>query len=235
MTATTTITLKPGSVRRGDEAPRPAVLLQSPYHPDLPRRAKAIGGSWIAGSGVWAFDPRQTDAVREMCADLFGIDPHGPPPQLVDVRIELAGEITRELWFAGRCVAQRYSRDSAVRLGPGVVLEAGKFASRGGSARYPEIGKADGVVLLLRDVPLPMAERERQRGPGDGVARIEILGPSEPAAAVLARVAAQAAAQAPSTTDPHDPEAEVEAIWARIQQLPEQAQVELRNRLLAAL
>jgi len=132
------------------------VALTSPFHPDLPARAKNLGGKWDGDKRVWTFDARDEERVRQMCREVYGTD--GTPMQTVTIRMRLDGSQPQTIWQFGREIVTRPGRDERIRLGDGVVLIEGAFAASGGSRQYPAIGilKAP-VVLEVRDVPLEMA------------------------------------------------------------------------------
>lgn len=131
-----------------------AVVLAAPYHPDLPARAKALGGRW--DGRAWRFDGRDEARARELARSIYGTDGEDNP-ELVTFRVTLTERdaTQQELWLAGRLVARRPGRDIPVRLGDGVIMVSGQFPSRAGSARHPELGGV-GVVLEVRDVPRPV-------------------------------------------------------------------------------
>ena len=137
-------------VERSDDG---SVVLVAPYHPDLPSRAKALGGRWTGSA--WRFDGRDEGRVRELARSVYGTD-GTDSPELVTLRVTLTEReaVLQELWLAGRLVARRPGRDVPVRLGDGVIIVSGEFPRRAGSARYPELGGV-GVVLEVRDVPRP--------------------------------------------------------------------------------
>jgi hypothetical protein len=178
-----TITLAPVPMRSGVTKAK----LVAPYHPDLPARAKALGGTWDPAKQAWYFDQRDTRRVADLALDLFGIDPLGPPAELVTVRVDLDQlQMSRydsppELYFAGRCVARRPARDAAVTLGPGVILIRGGFPAAGGTAKHPSLAATPGTVIEVRDIPRPAAEAERQRRPGAVTAVEDAPAPALPA------------------------------------------------------
>lgn len=122
------------------------IELHAPYHPELPARAKAIGGRW--NGKFWHFDTRVEEQVKQLAADIYGTG------ETVTVRVELPFYIDeKEYWAYGRRLLSRRSRDTSVWLGTGVVLVEGEFERRGGSMQYPQIGNCDGVMLDVFDVP----------------------------------------------------------------------------------
>lgn len=151
------ITLKEVTVQSGARK----LMLTSPYDPDLPTRAKAIGGQFSGAQKAWFFDPRDAERVRALCLDIYGVDPlAATPPDLVTVRIQAS--LLRDeqsWWLLGRELARRSARDAAVRLGEGVILVSGGFAGSGGSAKNPRLAPRDGTVLEVRDVPKVLVEQ----------------------------------------------------------------------------
>ena len=78
--------------------------LISPYNPDVPPAARAIGGRWDGARKAWKFDSRDEERVRSLAREVFGTD--GTPEAAVDlvtVRIDPAyHQIKAEIRFAGR-------------------------------------------------------------------------------------------------------------------------------------
>lgn len=133
------------------------LIVQTPYHPDFPKRARELGGNWNGVQRLWFFDVRDEVRVRDLVKECYGTD--GTPSVVVTVRSEIkhvaAGE--QQLFLYGREVARRWDRDSRVRLGEGCVVVAGEFGESGGSRNHPRLGDCTGVVLEIRDVPLAAA------------------------------------------------------------------------------
>lgn len=137
------------------------IALLSPYHPEVPSAAKALGGRWNSASKSWSFDSRDTNAVRALCTRVFGVDPLADAPiEAVTVRVgyplfESAGSA---LWLFGRELAKRFGRDRAVSLGNDVIILQGGFPSRGGSVKSPALMADNNTILEVRDVPRLLAE-----------------------------------------------------------------------------
>lgn len=157
------------------------VIAQTPYHPSLPAKARALGGKWDPARKVWTFDARDEERVREMVRAIYGTD-GSQPAAVVTVRYTPDRHDLQHatLWLFGREVATRMGRDNPVRLGEGVVIVSGAFAGSGGSRQYPLIGDAD-VVLEVRDVPAAMVVEE----PG----RIEVVSGNAERAKLEAEIA----------------------------------------------
>lgn len=131
------------------------VLLYAPYHPEMPAKARAIGGKWQPSNKNWAFDIRDEQRVRDLACEIYGTD--GTPTQTVTVHLAVQ-YYGQTLYFAGREIAHRPSRDSSVRLGHGVIVIAGGFDSRGGSVKNPRLDTKDGTILEIRDIPAGHAD-----------------------------------------------------------------------------
>lgn len=130
------------------------VIVNSPYHPDFPAPAKAIGGKFSSSTGTWTFAGRDEQRVRDLCREVYGTD--GTPGPTVDVHVSLdalPGWDWQSLYFAGRQLVSRRHRDDAVRLGEDVIVIAGGFPSSGGSVKNPRITAEKGTVLEVRGVP----------------------------------------------------------------------------------
>jgi DNA repair protein RadC len=50
------------------------IAVSSPYHPNFPARARALGGIWNAARRVWVFDAADHDRVRSLCREIYGTD-----------------------------------------------------------------------------------------------------------------------------------------------------------------
>lgn len=134
--------------------------LDSPYHPNLPARLRALGGKWNADNKAWYMPSDMEKSLRDLCVEFFSIDPLVPPPtDLVTVEVK-ADDLNYEdtCWLFGREILRRPGRDADVRVGDGVSIVSGGFRPTGGSARYPNIGPAqDGTVIRVRNVSRPEA------------------------------------------------------------------------------
>lgn len=128
--------------------------LTAPYNPEANSGYRGLGGRWDSGRKAWRFEARDADYVRRILREHFGRTDE--PVRVVDVRVELeqvADWREQEFWFAGRRIARRPARDSAVQLGEGVLMVEGEFPPSGGSVKYPALEDVDGIVLEIRDVP----------------------------------------------------------------------------------
>ena len=62
--------------------------VHSPYHPDFPAAARALGGRWRPSRRTWVFDGRDEAVVGDLLARLFGWSP-APSGKAVTVRVTL--------------------------------------------------------------------------------------------------------------------------------------------------
>lgn len=149
------------------------IRLTAPYHPDLPNRARMLGGKFAPSTKTWYFDARDEELVREMTRVLYGTDGEDAPP-LVTIRVHLDKIRPNggSLWLAGREVAARLGRDLPVKLGEGVIVISGGFPSTGGSRAHPRLEPKSGTVLEVRDVPETLARTEMERW-SEGIVIVE--------------------------------------------------------------
>jgi len=140
------------------------LVVTAPYNPAFPPEAKTLGGKWSARDKAWVFDARDEERVRELVRSKYGSDGSDSDEPGVTVRVVLH-ELDRDarnqqtVALAGQIIAERRSRDEAVRLPRGVVLIEGQFQGSGGSVRYPALDKLDGVVVEVRDLPRAAAAK----------------------------------------------------------------------------
>lgn len=152
------VSVKTVNMKNGEQK----VKLESPFHPDMSREARAIGGDWNGGAKAWYFDVRDEQRVRNLAIKLFGTD-GSAPIDLVDVRVTLSGRGSQEEWRFGRLLAKRWSRDAPVSLGDGVVVIEGQFSKSGGSRNYPRVDWiGDSITLEVRDVPRSMVDDDTE-------------------------------------------------------------------------
>src|SRR5262249_34583730 len=91
------------------------------------------------------------------------------------------------LELGGRVLAQRPGRDDRVQLGEGVVVVAGGFPARGGSAKNTCVDPRPGTVLEVRDFPVALA---RKLAGGRGKPAVTIVTPVDPKAEAVAKIRA---------------------------------------------
>lgn len=142
--------------------------LSAPYHPDLPSKAKALGGKFDGSSKDWHFDARDEERVRELAREVYGTD-GSDAGDTVTVRIEVSEDHTwsernQGLFLGGRQIARAYGRDSGATLADGVIVLGGEIDS-GGSAKNWSTVAREGTVIEVRDVPRGVAEKMVEEAP----------------------------------------------------------------------
>jgi len=150
------------------------IKLVSPYHPDLPVRAKDLGGKFNGEKKCWYFDVRDEARVRELAISLFGTDGENNA-ETVTLRVTFPQghrEYNNGVYVAGRCIARAWGRKTGAKLGEGVVLLKGNIDS-GGSVQNWYTSIEPGSVFEIRDVPRLAAEKAVQ-GSGESI-QIEIV------------------------------------------------------------
>ena len=65
------------------------ISVASPYHPDLPRAARRMGGSW--NGSTWQFDPRDEQRVRKLYIEIYGTDGEAATEDLVTLEVSYDG------------------------------------------------------------------------------------------------------------------------------------------------
>ncbi len=65
------------------------VKLESPYHPDLPSKARDLGGRWNPSKKAWYFDIRDEERVKELAQSIYGTRGEGEEVPVVDVLVKL--------------------------------------------------------------------------------------------------------------------------------------------------
>ena len=167
------------------------IKLQSPYHPELPSKAKRIGGKWSSEYRAWYFDKRDEERVRQLAQEIYGTRGEGEKVDVVTVRVNLdnvEGAKGSSLFLFGHEIASRKYRDSKVRLGRGVIILEGGFPDSGGSNRNPSLEPEKGTILEIRDVPLSLVQKADF--PLEIVSEVKTVKPAEekPAAEKPAKV-----------------------------------------------
>ena len=141
------------------------ILVSTPYNPDLPARAKKLGGQWIALAKAWCFDGRLEADVAALYRGIYGEWP-GEAVETVTVRAECPDGDRAEqtgIFVLGRCLARARGRDSGAVQGEGVVVRSGGFRS-GGSMKYWTTVAEEGTVVDIFDVPRNLVEGKTSEG-----------------------------------------------------------------------
>jgi len=112
------------------------ILVSSPYHPALPKAARAIGGSWDASKKVWIFKISDEHLVKALYLDVYN---EWENAETVRVRITTHSSmrnVNDSVYICGKQIARATGRDSGARTGEDVRWVSGELPSSGGSAKY---------------------------------------------------------------------------------------------------
>ena len=140
------------------------------YNPDVVKLSHKLNAKW--NKPYWVFDERDLDSLKEGLKEIYGTD-GSEDIKIVDIKIFLDKySFGSEIFLFGRQILKRWRRDSKVILGDGVIVLEGGFHSSGGSVKNPRIDAKTGTILLIRDVPLPLFEKEKEKC-GDCVEIVE--------------------------------------------------------------
>lgn len=147
------------------------LVVKTPYNTDFVAQAKRkLAGRWDGISKVWRFRLKDEQNVRRTVIEVFGSD-GTTTMEVVDVLVTVGNGFvsTRdsEIVALGRRLVRKYDRDTRPTFMPGVALHEGPdFPSRAGSRKYPIVSNGDtSRVLLVQDVPRPVAERAVKEQP----------------------------------------------------------------------
>ena len=134
------------------------IRVASPFNRNFVSAAKMIGGKWA--SPHWVFDVRDEDRVRDLCMEHYGEDGRATTER-VTLRATFPGGVGvfgDSIRLAGREIASAFGRDSGAKIGSGVVVLSGGFASGGSMKNWKTVIHED-TVVLVRDVPRALADR----------------------------------------------------------------------------
>jgi hypothetical protein len=150
----------------------------SPYNPDVPARARALGGKWSASDRAWVFDSRDEQAVRALLLDVYGSD-GSDDGDVATIRITTNRGMCsrdREALYVGPVeVGRAFGRDSGAKLADNVVFIEGSLTS-GGSRKNWDTRTSDDAVFEVRDIPRAVAEKIVRENANDwGIASIVIV------------------------------------------------------------
>lgn len=136
------------------------IHLNTPYHSDLPPKAKQLGGKW--NERAWTFAARDLELVRALCREIWGADDTDDGAETVRlccVREKMAKQAGMTL--CGVPLARAFGRDGGAKLEQDVVVIAGHgFGSGGSRANWYTTASVD-TVFELRNLPRGTAAKLR--------------------------------------------------------------------------
>ena len=166
------------------------ITVSSPYHQDLPRRARNVGGRWDPTKKCWIYDARDLEVVTDLYRDIYGYAPTSAEEDATTPKVDVTITVGEDPWYGdcgplvlgGRILAKAYGRDSGARVGHGVIMRNGHIDSRGSAKNWHTLASA-GTTFVARDVPLPQAHAMRDKAPRE--VAVEYEDPSEVGSAPL--------------------------------------------------
>jgi hypothetical protein len=144
------------------------LLVQAPYHPAFPARARLLEGRWRGDA--WVFPRNREEDVRMLCLDIYADDGTGASTaELARVRIEVTvpcrggpfEQVGTALYLGGREIAHAFRVGSRARPGRGVRFIRGA-PYRAGSDEFPITSIPHGAIFEVSDVPRRAAEKLRE-------------------------------------------------------------------------
>ena len=162
-------------IERTDER----INITSPYNTKFVSDAHNLAGVFSYTTRAWSFDIRDEADVLEACYLAYGDD--GYRYSICDVQISMPDGYSKwqgSIEFFGHVVAKATGRNSGAKISEGVKIISGSFDS-GGSMKNWRTCAAEGTVIVLRDVSLPLVEAmmtEYENVEVEILNRTEILG-----------------------------------------------------------
>lgn len=133
--------------------------VRSPINELFIIQAKKLGGKWTHEGGVWEFDARDEQRVRDLSVRYYGSD--GVTDDVCTLRVAFASLAYADrgpYTIYGRPIARAWGRDSGAKQGDGIVFLEGGCKS-GGSVKNWDTRINSGSVVLVRDFPRAKAEK----------------------------------------------------------------------------
>lgn len=151
-----------------------SISLKTDYNPDVVAASRKLNGKWSGYEKLWRFDPQDLSRVQDFLREIFGTDGVSGETETVDVKVFLDELPTKafvtsygqSVFALGRQLAHRKNRDGRVVLGEGVTVLEGGFPDRGGSVANPRLNQDGGTVLLVRNVPKAVLEKDEMNCEG---------------------------------------------------------------------
>ena len=133
-----------------------SILVQSPYSPDLPARAKTLSGRW--NGEAWSYPIAAEEQVRSLYMDIYGEWDISVETVTLICVAERGYAEKGPLTLGGRIVARAWGRDSGARTGDGVIILDGGFCSGGSMKNW--VTRVNGSVeFKLIDVARSKAQQ----------------------------------------------------------------------------
>lgn len=137
------------------------------YNYTFIKKARGLQGKW--NGAAWEFDIEYIELVKKALYDVYGengVDDVERLDAIID--LEILEETyncysSDEITAFSRTLVKRHSRDSSVKIDPETLILEGLFSGSGGSSKNPRIGNVEGVKLLVKNIPVSMYEKFKDK------------------------------------------------------------------------
>ncbi len=142
------------------------IAVESPYNPNLPKRARGMGGSWDATKKAWVFDAADEEHIKALYMDVYG---EWENTESVRVRITaidgFRGDFCESVYICGVQVARAFGRDSGARVCDAKFLSG--LPTSGGSAKNWFTVIPEGSIFEI-DIPETSLGKLEEEGESKG-------------------------------------------------------------------
>lgn len=170
------------------------IYVKSEYNKAFISKARYLQGKWE--SPYWVFPEENREEVKELLLDTYGEADTLEDDEQQKVTVEIDLEWYKDTKGAGNelrldniLLASRISRDSYVKLADNVMVIEGGFHSSGGSRNNPTINPEDNTILRVKNVPLIIYEKVKDKDGIRLVSDVDIIALAKEKERLLARIA----------------------------------------------
>lgn len=151
------------------------IKVTSPFHSELPSRARALGGKFDKSSKEWVFNEKAYDEVKVVYEEIYG--EFDAPVEKVDVKIRLKDSIAAEqksIYICGVQIARAFDRDGGAKTSENCVLNDCCATSGGSRKNWTTVIAITGEdpYIKIFDIPVKSIEKEVEK---ENEYEIEIL------------------------------------------------------------
>lgn len=146
-----------------------SIIVESPYNPFLPEKAKNCGGEYI-GNRSWEYPLQAQKLVEKIYIEVYGVFEHPVKrctircytPNIEDIVDQYSDNRPYEecgpLSLQTLVICSAKGRDTGARVAKDVVLVQGKIKS-GGSMKYWKTIMTNQAIFEVYNVPVSIAEK----------------------------------------------------------------------------
>ncbi len=142
------------------------IAVESPFNPNLPKRARGMGGNWDSDRKAWEYEAADEEHVKALYMDVYG---EWENTTSVRVRItatsNLFGEDRESLYICGVQVARAFGRDTGAKVCDAKFLTG--LPTSGGSAKNWCTKIPTGAVFEI-EIPETLLEKLEEEGESRG-------------------------------------------------------------------